>query len=534
MPQATPRRNFRDTIGPGLPRSHELHRQLSQKHAGALNDAFFHYQKRLFEAEGDFDKAMSPNFESSTPPPDANSSWPDMNALPEYVKLRKIVEKFSRSALRSVRRWKQWVMQAPRSFTVPEQRAEDDAEQGGNHELAPRAATLPHDSSRSSSEGSDLDDLQDFAPSPEAVSSRRRSSGHLNFVDSVSAGIGSYLARLEEKPKDTTTTVYNRSAGLESSRWRKCLENLSNKYGNQVASRGQAEQDQNDHAARVSLKRPCNGRPAQNELGPCVPPIGLEFEHFPGGDGRPRLSFCSSFESGNLAVAQCDGPDLYTLLVDVDANTDGYTQWFYFAVHGGSTGLKVTFRLINMAKSGSLFGEKGMRPVVWSEKSERGWERGRTEVSYSKSAEVPGKQPLLSGQKQWFTLSFSYIFEFHDDTVFFAYHYPYTYSHLCNFLDALQTHPYAGNLFSRRVLCHTIGGLPCEVLDVDSDADDSRNQKGIAVVTARVHPGESNASWMMHGFISFLLSSAAEAIALRQAWVEIFSGMCQFPMFQIV
>ena len=26
MPQATPRRNFRDTIGPGLPRSHELHR----------------------------------------------------------------------------------------------------------------------------------------------------------------------------------------------------------------------------------------------------------------------------------------------------------------------------------------------------------------------------------------------------------------------------------------------------------------------------------------------------------------------------
>lgn len=26
----------------------------------------------------------------------------------------------------------------------------------------------------------------------------------------VSAGIGSYLARLEEKPKDTSTTVYNR------------------------------------------------------------------------------------------------------------------------------------------------------------------------------------------------------------------------------------------------------------------------------------------------------------------------------------
>eukprot|EP00913_Durusdinium_trenchii_P022391 g21035.t1 len=75
MPEA---RNFRDSIGPGLPRSHELYRQLSQKHAGALNDAFFHYQKRLFEAEGDFDRAMSPDFETSTPPLDANSSWPDM------------------------------------------------------------------------------------------------------------------------------------------------------------------------------------------------------------------------------------------------------------------------------------------------------------------------------------------------------------------------------------------------------------------------------------------------------------------------
>eukprot|EP00439_Symbiodinium_sp_Y106_P064432 s1250_g10.t1 len=88
--------NFRDKIGPGLPRNHELYRQLNQKHAGALNDAFFHYQKRLFEAEGDFDRAMSPDFETSTPPPDANSSWPDMNALPEHNKLRKVVERLSR------------------------------------------------------------------------------------------------------------------------------------------------------------------------------------------------------------------------------------------------------------------------------------------------------------------------------------------------------------------------------------------------------------------------------------------------------
>jgi len=91
--------NFRDKIGPGLSPKHDLRRQLNQKHAGALNDAFFHYQKRLFEAEGVLEKALAEDPETSTPPPDANSSWPDMNALPEYNKLRKIVDRLSRRYL---------------------------------------------------------------------------------------------------------------------------------------------------------------------------------------------------------------------------------------------------------------------------------------------------------------------------------------------------------------------------------------------------------------------------------------------------
>ena len=37
-----------------------------------------------------------------------------------------------------------------------------------------------------------------------------------------------------------------------------------------------------------------------------------------------------------------------------------------------------------------------------------------------------------------------------------------------------------------------------------------QNRKAI-VVTARVHPGESNASWMMKGFIDYLLGNSADA-----------------------
>lgn len=93
-------KRFRDDIGPNLQKGHPLRQFLSQSHAGALNDGFFHWQKRLFEAEGNFEKSLANDNDSPpTPPPDANSSWPEMNALPEYVKLRKIVEKLSRRYL---------------------------------------------------------------------------------------------------------------------------------------------------------------------------------------------------------------------------------------------------------------------------------------------------------------------------------------------------------------------------------------------------------------------------------------------------
>lgn len=92
-------KQFRDEIGPSLPNGHHLRQFLSQSHAGALNDGFFHYQKRLFEASGNLQQALHGKGDNPTPPPDANSSWPEMQALPEYVMLRRIMDRFSRRYL---------------------------------------------------------------------------------------------------------------------------------------------------------------------------------------------------------------------------------------------------------------------------------------------------------------------------------------------------------------------------------------------------------------------------------------------------
>lgn len=70
------------------------------------------------------------------------------------------------------------------------------------------------------------------------------------------------------------------------------------------------------------------------------------------------------------------------------------------------------------------------------------------------------------------------------------------------------------------MLCHSLAGNAVYVVTVTSQGSAGQERtKRAVVVTARVHPGETNASWMMEGFLDFLLGDSDDARLLRDTFV---------------
>ena len=116
------------------------------------------------------------------------------------------------------------------------------------------------------------------------------------------------------------------------------------------------------------------------------------------------------------------------------------------------------------------------------------------------------------------TLSFTLSFVHEHDTVYLAHFYPYTYTFLRNRLSSLQAQcPH----LIRQPLCYTRIGNVCELLTItdlslSAAAAVPVASRPIIVLSSRVHPGETNASWALDGLLTFLTSSAPQAVHLRQ------------------
>jgi len=66
-------------------------------------------------------------------------------------------------------------------------------------------------------------------------------------------------------------------------------------------------------------------------------------------------------------------------------------------------------------------------------------------------------------------------------------------------------------------LTTSLGGIDVPLITITnfSHSKEEELKKKIIIITGRVHPGETNGSWLVHGIITFLLSKDKIADLLR-------------------
>ncbi|XP_030845619.1 uncharacterized protein LOC582973 isoform X1 [Strongylocentrotus purpuratus] len=241
------------------------------------------------------------------------------------------------------------------------------------------------------------------------------------------------------------------------------------------------------------------------------------------------LIFESRFESGNLMKAIQVSELEYELELRYDLYTHKHTQWFYFRFNNTRRNVRYRFTITNFMKSGSLY-NSGMRPLMYSECNAQtkgiGWRRVGDDIKYYKNdvklKHIKRRRKDVKGDRNfYYSLTWTFTVPHDNDTCYFAHCYPYTYSDLQDYLQNLTNDRVRSKYCKQRILCRSLAGNVVYVLTITSPSlnpDDAKVKKAV-VVTSRVHPGETNASWMMKGFLDYLTSEMPDAKLLRDLFV---------------
>ncbi|XP_048644777.1 cytosolic carboxypeptidase 2 isoform X4 [Marmota marmota marmota] len=229
------------------------------------------------------------------------------------------------------------------------------------------------------------------------------------------------------------------------------------------------------------------------------------------------LLFESRFESGNLQKAVQVDTYEYELTLRTDLYTNKHTQWFYFRVQNTRKDVTYRFTIVNLLKPKSLY-TVGMKPLMYSQLDANiyniGWRREGNEIKYYKNN-------TDNGQQSFYCLTWTIQFPHDQDTCFFAHFYPYTYTDLQCYLLSVAKNPIQSQFCKLRTLCRSLAGNTVYLLTITNPSPTPHEAaaKKAVVLSARVHPGESNASWIMKGFLDFILSNSPDAQLLRDIFV---------------
>lgn len=233
-----------------------------------------------------------------------------------------------------------------------------------------------------------------------------------------------------------------------------------------------------------------------------------------------HLLFESRFESGNLRKAIQIGPKEYDLILTPDVNSGSRHQWFYFEVSNMEGNTLYTFNIINCEKANSQF-NFGMKPILFSvieaQRGRVGWIRTGLDICYYRNCyQRQGKG------KNYLTTSFTVNFPHANDVCYLAYHFPYTYSQLMSNIWKWTRTIAPGKIYFRvENLCDSLNGNenPLLTITAPNSTNSPIQDRKIIFLTSRVHPGESNASWVMKGTLEALLDDSQYANDLRENYV---------------
>lgn len=190
------------------------------------------------------------------------------------------------------------------------------------------------------------------------------------------------------------------------------------------------------------------------------------------------MHITANFDAGNIDVISLEDKKDIQLAIRPDVGEE-FFQWFNFRL-SGEIGEQYVLNIVNAGAASYL----------------EGWENYQAVASYDR--------------EYWFRLPTSYkdgkltiVAELECDTIQIAYFAPYSYERHQDLLAAVQTHP----LVSVEHLGETLDKRDLTLVKIaDGDSSSDKSKRNIWI-TARQHPGETMAEWLVEGLLYSLLDS---------------------------
>ncbi len=190
------------------------------------------------------------------------------------------------------------------------------------------------------------------------------------------------------------------------------------------------------------------------------------------------MHITANFDAGNIDVISLEDKKDIQLAIRPDVGEE-FFQWFNFRL-SGEIGEQYVLNIVNAGAASYL----------------EGWENYQAVASYDR--------------EYWFRLPTSYkdgkltiVAELECDTIQIAYFAPYSYERHQDLLADVQTHP----LVSVEHLGETLDKRDLTLVKIaDGDSSSDKSKRNIWI-TARQHPGETMAEWLVEGLLYSLLDS---------------------------